>query len=117
PSAEPARGDHPRARDRARIRLRAANGGAVARRRARARVPERPRRQGCGTRGRPAGSAGVSGDPAPTDILPAAQVAELINGLVKALRAYHMYLPNNPIYQRASDNLRVAFQPIWAVLD
>ena len=55
--------------------------------------------------------------PAPTDILPASQVAELINGLVKALRAYHMYLPNNPIYQRASENLRVAFQPIWAVLD
>ena len=36
---------------------------------------------------------------------------------MKALRAYHMYLPNNPIYQRASDNLRIAFQPIWAVLD
>ena len=54
---------------------------------------------------------------APTDILPASQVAELINGLVKALRAYHMYLPNNPIYQRASENLRTAFQPIWAVLD
>jgi hypothetical protein len=58
----------------------------------------------------------VSG-PVPTEILPASQVAELINGLVKALRAYHMYLPNNPIYQRASDNLRIAFQPIWAVLD
>ena len=54
---------------------------------------------------------------APTEILPASQVAELITGLVKALRAYHMYLPNNPIYQRASDNLRIAFQPIWAVLD
>jgi HEAT repeat protein len=53
----------------------------------------------------------------PTDILPASQVAELINGLVKALRAYHMYLPNNPIYQRASDNLRIAFQPIWGALD
>jgi HEAT repeat protein len=44
-------------------------------------------------------------------------VAELINGLVKALRAFHMYLPNNPIYQRATDNLRGAFAPIWAVLD
>jgi hypothetical protein len=59
----------------------------------------------------------VSSGPVPTDVLPASQVTELINGLVKALRAYHMYLPNNPIYQRASDNLRVAFQPIWAVLD
>jgi hypothetical protein len=59
----------------------------------------------------------TSGQAPMTDILPASQVAELINGLVKALRAYHMYLPNNPIYQRASDNLRTAFQPIWAVLD
>ena len=50
----------------------------------------------------------------PTDILPASQVAELVTSLVKALRAYHMYLPNNPVYQRASDNLRVAFQPVWA---
>jgi HEAT repeat protein len=59
----------------------------------------------------------TSGSMPADDILPASQVSELINGLVKALRAYHMYLPNNPIYQRASDNLRIAFQPIWAVLD
>ena len=51
---------------------------------------------------------------APLDILPVSQVTELINGLVKALRAFHMYLPNNPIYQRATDNLRGAFAPIWA---
>jgi hypothetical protein len=53
----------------------------------------------------------------PTELLPATQVAELINSLVKALRAFHMYLPNNPIYQRAMDNVRAAFSPIWAVLD
>ncbi len=53
----------------------------------------------------------------PTDILPASQVAELINGLVKALRAFHMYLPNNPIYQRATENLRTAFVPIWAAME
>jgi hypothetical protein len=52
-----------------------------------------------------------------TEILPASQVSELINGLVKALRAYHMYLPNNPIYQRATENLRIAFLPVWSVLD
>ncbi len=52
-----------------------------------------------------------------SDLLPASQVAELITGLGKALRAFHMYLPNNPIYQRATDNLRGAFAPIWAVLD
>ncbi|MGH7578731.1 MAG: HEAT repeat domain-containing protein [Gemmatimonadales bacterium] len=51
------------------------------------------------------------------DILPASQVAELITGLGKALRAFHMYLPNNPIYQRATDNLRTVFTPVWAVLD
>jgi hypothetical protein len=52
-----------------------------------------------------------------TDLLPASQVADLITGLGKALRAFHMYLPNNPIYQRATENLGVAFAPIWAVLD
>ena len=52
-----------------------------------------------------------------SELLPASQVAELITGLVKALRAFHMYLPNNPIYQRATDNLGAAFVPIWSVLD
>jgi HEAT repeat protein len=52
-----------------------------------------------------------------SELLPASQVAELINGLVKALRAFHMYLPNNPIHQRATENLRAAFVPVWAVLD
>jgi HEAT repeat protein len=59
----------------------------------------------------------VTSGPVPVELLPSSQVAELITGLAKALRAYHMYLPNNPIYQRAGDNLRVAFQPIWSVLD
>jgi HEAT repeat protein len=53
----------------------------------------------------------------PTEVLPASQVAELIQGLVKALRAYHMYLPNNPIYQRATEHLRTAFLPIWNAMD
>ena len=107
----------PGARDRARLRLCAPHGRALARGRAGAGLPQRPRRQGRRPRGDLLGSARVTSGPVPTDILPASQVAELINGLVKALRAYHMYLPNNPIYQRASDNLRIAFQPIWAVLD
>jgi HEAT repeat protein len=58
----------------------------------------------------------TAGQPA-AEILPASQVSELINGLVKALRAFHMYLPNNPIYQRATENLRIAFLPVWAALD
>ena len=37
----------------------------------------------------------------PAEILPASHVSELIQSLVKALRAFQMYLPNNPIYQRA----------------
>ena len=37
--------------------------------------------------------------------------------MVKALRAFQMYMPNNPIYQRAIQNVRSAFGPIWAVTD
>lgn len=51
--------------------------------------------------------------PAPV-VLPQQQVEELLRTLVKGLRAFQMYLPNNPIYQRAVGNVRAAFQPIWA---
>lgn len=50
-------------------------------------------------------------------VLPPSQVADLIASLVKALRAFQMYLPNNPIYQRASQNVQAAFAPIWACTD
>jgi hypothetical protein len=50
-------------------------------------------------------------------ILPTSQVSELIQSLVKALRAFQMYLPNNPMYQRAGQNVRAGFAPIWQVLD
>jgi HEAT repeat protein len=50
---------------------------------------------------------------APTD-LPAQQVEELVRTLVKAVRAFQMYLPNNPVYQRSFDQLRAAFNPIWS---
>lgn len=57
-------------------------------------------------------------DGASTDLaLPPAQVEELLEALAKALRAHHLYLPNNPIYQRATENLRAAFQPIWEATD
>jgi HEAT repeat protein len=59
----------------------------------------------------------VSTEQAPTQVLPPSQVSELIQGLAKALRAFQMYLPNNPIYQRAITNLRTAFAPIWAATD
>jgi hypothetical protein len=53
---------------------------------------------------------------APTKLL-AAQISELIQTLAKALRAFQMYMPNNPIYQRAIQNMGAAFQPIWAATD
>jgi HEAT repeats len=47
-------------------------------------------------------------------LLPPAQIEELLRTLVKGLRAFQMYLPNNPVYQRAIQNVRASFQPIWA---
>jgi HEAT repeat protein len=46
--------------------------------------------------------------------LPPQQVEELIRTLIKAVRAFQMYLPNNPIYQRSLESLRSAFNPIWS---
>ena len=40
-----------------------------------------------------------------------------MNSLVKALRAYHMYLPNNPIYQRATEISAQPSAPIWEAMD
>jgi hypothetical protein len=54
---------------------------------------------------------------APKKLLAAAQVSELIQTVAKALRAFQMYMPNNPIYQRAIQNVRAAFQPIWTATD
>lgn len=45
---------------------------------------------------------------------PPALVEELLKSLVKGLRAFQMYLPNNPVYQRAAQTVRGAFQPVWA---
>jgi hypothetical protein len=50
--------------------------------------------------------------PAPA-LVPTTLVEELIRTLVKGLRAFQMYLPNNPIYQRGIENVRAAFRPIW----
>jgi HEAT repeat protein len=37
--------------------------------------------------------------------------------LSKGLRATQLYLPNNPVYQRAVDNIRSAFRQIWEGTD
>lgn len=50
---------------------------------------------------------------ADTDLAPTV-VESLLQILVKALRAHQLYLPNNPVYQKAIENLRAAFAPVWA---
>lgn len=37
--------------------------------------------------------------------------------LLKALRAAQLYLPNNPVYQTAMQNVRNAFAPLWSEVD
>ncbi len=37
--------------------------------------------------------------------------------LSKGIRATQLYLPNNPVYQRAVDNIRTAFRQIWQATD
>lgn len=46
-----------------------------------------------------------------------ARVAEMLAASTKALRAFQMYLPNNPIYQRAIQNVQAACTPIWTTTD
>lgn len=57
-------------------------------------------------------------DSAGTELaLPPAQVQELLTLVSKALRAVQLYLPNNPVYQRALENVRVACRKIWESTD
>ena len=35
----------------------------------------------------------------------------------KGMRATQLYLPNNPVYQRAVDNIRGAFRGVWQATD
>jgi hypothetical protein len=44
-------------------------------------------------------------------------VQELLRLFGKAARAHQLYLPNNPVYKQALDNLRTGFLPIWEVTD
>ena len=43
-----------------------------------------------------------------------ALVEEMLKVLVKGMRAHQLYLPNNPVYQRALENLKRAFLPLWS---
>ncbi|HYT03663.1 MAG TPA: HEAT repeat domain-containing protein [Gemmatimonadales bacterium] len=53
----------------------------------------------------------------PEVALPPQQVEELMQVLSKGIRATQLYLPNNPVYQRAVDNIRAAFRQIWQATD
>ncbi len=53
----------------------------------------------------------------PEVVLPPATVEELMQAVVKALRAHQLYLPNNPVYQKALETMRAAFRPIWEAAD
>jgi hypothetical protein len=44
-------------------------------------------------------------------------VEELMQVLSKGMRATQLYLPNNPVYQRAVENIRTAFRQIWQATD
>jgi len=44
--------------------------------------------------------------------LPPSQVEELMQVISKGMRATQLYLPNNPVYQRAVENVRTAFRQI-----
>jgi HEAT repeat protein len=59
----------------------------------------------------------VTPSEAPASAAVAGQVSELLQAMAKALRAFQMYLPNNPIYQRAIQNVRQAFAPVWGATD
>jgi len=41
----------------------------------------------------------------------------LLQVLSKGIRATQLYLPNNPVYQRAVDNIRSAFRQVWHATD
>lgn len=42
-------------------------------------------------------------------------IEELLRTLDKGTRALQMYLPNNPVYQRAVEQLAAAFTPVWGL--
>lgn len=44
-------------------------------------------------------------------------VDALMQTLVKGLRATQLYLPNNPVYQQAMQNVRSAFRAVWEGCD
>ncbi|MEO6210242.1 MAG: HEAT repeat domain-containing protein [Gemmatimonadaceae bacterium] len=52
-------------------------------------------------------------DELPDPPCPPQLVEEMLRNFARAIKTHQLYLPNNPIYARAIDNLRAAFAPIW----
>jgi len=46
-----------------------------------------------------------------------APVGDLLRTVWKSARAFQMYLPNNPMFQRARETLQDAFIPVWDMTD
>jgi hypothetical protein len=44
-------------------------------------------------------------------------VESFLQFLLKGLRAAQLYLPNNPVYQTAMQNVRKSFEPLWETVD
>jgi hypothetical protein len=58
--------------------------------------------------------------PNPSDAEPVADykaVEQLLQALVKGLRAIQIYLPNNPIYEKACNKVTNAFEAVWRATD
>jgi HEAT repeat protein len=53
---------------------------------------------------------GVTG---PEETLDPAVVEALMQSITKGMRAFHLYLPNNPMYQQSVESVRAAFGPVW----
>ena len=49
--------------------------------------------------------------------VPLPVATQLMNAFTKAVRAYQLYLPNNPMYARAIDGVREAFATTWGQTD
>jgi hypothetical protein len=58
--------------------------------------------------------AAVEAPELPALPVPQQLVEEMLRHLARAVKTHQLYLPNNPIYQRAIETLRGAFVPIWA---
>ncbi len=52
-----------------------------------------------------------------TALQPTGPVEELLRAMVKGLRTFQMYLPNNPMYQRGEAAVKAAFPPVWELTE